>query len=201
MNLAGSFSRYRQEYTGIAGIEVTQELTQAYRERIKSMHQALGIPEGYEREYRLWLQPEASEGELVSAGLDVFNREQFLLADVEKRWRVMRKAAQRDFVELSLVSCFRSVDYQKGLIEKKLANGQSIEDILKVSAAPGHSEHHTACAIDVGTSGCEHLSEAFEETMAYQWLTVNAERYGFHASYPKNNPTGIAYEPWHWACL
>ena len=177
------------------------QLPQSYCDRIKTIHQALGIPENYEREYRLWLQAEASENELVNAGLDVFNREQFLLADVEKRWRVMRKAAQRDFIELSLVSCFRSVDYQKELIEKKLANGQNIEDILRVSAAPGHSEHHTGGAIDVGTSGCEHLSEAFEETVAFQWLSTNAERYGFQLSYPKNNGTGIAYEPWHWACL
>lgn len=178
-----------------------QELTEAYRNRIKNIHQALGIPDDYERQYRLWLQAEASQDELVSAGVDVFSREQFLIADVEKRWRVMRKAAQRDFIELSLVSCFRSVDYQTVLIEKKLAEGQSIDDVLKVSAAPGYSEHHTGCAIDVGTSGCEHLSETFEETVAYQWLTSNAERYGFQLSYPKNNPSGIAYEPWHWACL
>jgi D-alanyl-D-alanine carboxypeptidase len=178
---------------------VSKEFPPAYLERIKSIHESLGIPEDYEREYKLWLQTEASEQDLVSAGKDVFSREQFLLADVEKRWRVMRKTAQRDFVELSLVSCFRSVDYQKQLIEKKLAAGQAIEEILKVSAAPGHSEHHTGRAIDVGTSGCEHLSEAFEETVAFQWLLNNGEKYGFRLSYPKDNISGIAYEPWHWA--
>lgn len=178
---------------------MNSSLPQTYRERIQNIHKALGIPSDYERQYKLWMQAEASESELESAGLDVFNREQFLLPEVVKRWRVMRKAAQRDFVEINLVSCFRSVDYQRGIIQKKLDDGKSIEEILKVSAAPGHSEHHTGRAIDVGTSGCDHLSEAFEETVAFQWLERNGEKYGFNLSYPKNNPSGISYEPWHWA--
>lgn len=176
------------------------QFSQSYIERIKAIHHELGIPEDYERRFKLWMQAEANPSDLESAGLDVFNREQFLLSDVLKRWRVMRKAAQRDFVEINIVSCFRSVDYQTALIQKKLDAGQAIEDILKVSAAPGHSEHHTGRAIDVGTSGCDHLSEAFEETVAFQWLERNGEKYGFTLSYPKNNASGISYEPWHWAC-
>ena len=163
------------------------------------MHQSLGIPEDYERQYKLWMQIEADEADLVSAGLDVFNREQFLLSDVEKRWRIMRKAAQRDFIEISLVSCFRSVDYQKSLIQNKLDKGLSIDEILIVSAAPGHSEHHTGKAIDLGTSGYEHLTEEFEGSEAFSWLMSHGEKYGFTMSYPKNNASGIAYEPWHWA--
>jgi D-alanyl-D-alanine carboxypeptidase len=163
------------------------------------MHQELGIPEDYERHYKLRMQTEANDAELVSAGRDVFNREQFLLADVEKRWRIMRKAAQRDFIEISLVSCFRSVDYQKQLILNKLDKGQSLDEILKVSAAPGYSEHHTGKAIDIGTSGYEHLTEEFEESEAFVWLLEHGEKYGFKLSYPKNNASGIAYEPWHWA--
>jgi len=178
---------------------VSSQLSPLYIERIKSIHKELGIPDDYEARYRLWMQPEASEQELVNAGKDVYQRDQFLLPEVDKRWKVMRKAAQRDFVELSLVSCFRSVDYQKSIIENKLAKGQSLEEILAVSAAPGHSEHHTGRAMDVGTSGCEHLTEAFEETVAFQWLLNNGERYGFKMSYPKNNASGITYEPWHWA--
>ncbi len=174
-------------------------LSQQYIDRIRTLHARLGIPDDYEKQYRLWLQEEASESELVSAGLDVYRREQFLLAEVEKRWKVMRKAAQRDFVELSLVSCFRSVDYQTQIIENKLEKGLSMDEILEVSAAPGHSEHHTGRAIDVGTSGCDHLTEAFEETPAFLWLERNGDKYGFQMSYPKNNSTGVAYEPWHWA--
>ena len=174
------------------------QLTDEYRQRIKLIHEALGIPEDYEIRYRLWLQEEAED--LVSAGLDVFRREQFLLESVQKRWFFMRKTAQRDFVELSLVSCFRSVKYQQGLIQKKLDDGASIEDILKVSAAPGHSEHHTGRAIDIGTSGCDHLTESFEASVAFQWLEHHAEKFGFTLSYPRGNSSGVDYEPWHWAC-
>jgi zinc D-Ala-D-Ala carboxypeptidase len=177
---------------------LVEPLSQDYIDRIHAIHQRLGIPENYEREYKLWMQSEATT--LVSAGMDVFRREQFLVEDVVKRWQVMRKAAQRDFVEISLVSCFRSVDYQAELIQKKLGKGQNINDILKVSAAPGYSEHHTGRAIDVGTSGCDPLTEAFEETMAFQWLITHAERYGFTMSYPRGNRSGISYEPWHWMC-
>ena len=178
---------------------MSSQLSQSYIDRIRSIHHELGIPEDYETRYRLWMQPEAAEADLVNAGKDVFQRDQFLLPEVDKRWKVMRKAAQRDFVEISLVSCFRSVDYQKTLIENKLAKGQSIEEILHISAAPGHSEHHTGRAMDLSTSGCEHLTEEFEETVAFQWLLNNGERYGFRMSYPKDNASGIAYEPWHWA--
>ena len=177
---------------------MAHSFSQVYLDRIRQLHQNLGIDENYEREFKLWLQEEASD--LVSVGNDVFSREQFLVPDVAKRWAVMRKAAQRDFVEISLVSCFRSVEQQTQIIQRKLDKGQSIKDILKVSAAPGHSEHHTGRAIDIGTSGCDHLSEAFEETMAFQWLLTHAERYGFTMSYPRNNSSGISYEPWHWAC-
>lgn len=180
-------------------LQVTKQFSQAYLDRISSIHEELGIPADYEARYKLWMQAEASERELVNAGKDVFQRDQFLLPEVDKRWKVMRKAAQRDFVEISLVSCFRSVDYQRTLIENKLAKGQTIEEILKVSAAPGHSEHHTGRAIDVGTSGCDYLTEEFEETVAFQWLLNNGERYGFRMSYPRNNVSGISYEPWHWA--
>lgn len=177
---------------------MAHQFSQQYRDRIRSIHQRLGIDESYERDYKLWLQEEATD--LLSVGNDVFHREQFLAPDVAKRWAVMRKAAQRDFVEISLVSCFRSVEQQTNIIQRKLDQGQNIRDILKVSAAPGHSEHHTGRAIDIGTSGCDHLTEAFEETMAFQWLSIHAERYGFTLSYPRNNTSGVSYEPWHWAC-
>ena len=32
----------------------------------------------------------------------------------------------------------------------------------------------------------------------HAWLVANAVRFGFALSYPRDNPHGIAYEPWHW---
>ena len=74
-----------------------------------------------------------------------------------------------------------------------------MEAILKVSAAPGYSEHHSGCAIDVTTPGYKALEEPFETSPAFKWLSDNAEKFDFSLSYPQNNPHGVAYEPWHWA--
>jgi len=40
--------------------------------------------------------------------------------------------------------------------------------------------------------------EDFEVLPEYAWLTANAAQFHFYLSYPKNHPTGIAFEPWHW---
>ena len=42
------------------------------------------------------------------------------------------------------------------------------------------------------------LSLEFEKSSAYLWLTKNAHKYGFYLQYPKDNKSGIMFEPWHW---
>ncbi len=113
-------------------------------------------------------------------------------------WRELKTAAAGNGVELLIVSAFRSVDRQIEIIERKLAAGQSMEDILAVLAPPGFSEHHTGRALDIGTPGCPPVEEVFETTTAFRWLMEHAERFGFTLSYPRGNPYGYQYEPWHW---
>lgn len=137
---------------------------------------------------------------LVSAGPDVFDREQFVTPSTLSCWNKMQSAARKDNIELALVSAFRSVEYQCQLIRDKLEKGQDINDIVKVNAIPGFSEHHTGRAIDVTTTNCEPLSVDFDQTEAYSWLTTHAHEFNFRMSYPKHNSLGIDYEPWHWAC-
>ncbi|KAK3286972.1 hypothetical protein CYMTET_5497 [Cymbomonas tetramitiformis] len=38
----------------------------------------------------------------------------------------------------------------------------------------------------------------FEHTRAGRWLRENAVRYHFEMSFPRDNPDGVAYEPWHY---
>jgi D-alanyl-D-alanine carboxypeptidase len=85
-----------------------------------------------------------------------------------------------------------------GIFARKLARGLSVEDILQVNAAPGFSEHHGGCALDLGTPGEPPAEESFEATPAFDWLQANAGGYGFLMSYPRGNPHGIIHEPWHW---
>ncbi len=113
----------------------------------------------------------------------------------------MEGAARADGVWLMPLSGFRSVEDQEYLFfEIKAQRGQVPAQRAEVSAPPGHSEHHTGYAIDIGDADvpATHLSENFENTAAFKWLQENAAYYSFELSFPQDNPQNIAYEPWHW---
>ena len=126
------------------------------------------------------------------------NRSLQLEPEAAEAWRAMKAAARDADIDLNLVSAFRSVARQAAIVSAKRDKGLSDSEIYNVSAPPGHSEHHTGRAIDINTPGCPALEEEFESTSAFEWLLRNAGHFGFHLSYPRNNPSGIAYEPWHW---
>ena len=168
----------------------------SYESEIRDLHKALGIAPGYREQFPLALQvvPE----QLVPTEADCFGRPQQLTPGAFEAWTAMKQSAAADGVELFLVSAWRSPRYQHDLIARKLSRGQPIEEILKVNAAPGYSEHHTGRAVDIGAPDCEVLTEDFETTAAFHWLCQHAPNFGFQMSYPRNNPQGITYEPWHW---
>ena len=141
----------------------------------------------------------AEATELVSVGVDIYNREQKLAPAAAKSWQALRSTASQEGVAFLLVSAFRTLDYQKQIWQRKLAAGETVETIFQVNAPPGYSEHHTGRAVDITTPGCTPLTEAFEQTAAFAWLHQRASDFGFTMSYPRNNPFGIVYEPWHWA--
>ena len=136
--------------------------------------------------------------QLVDSDIDCFDRPTKLHPKAHKAWQQLKRAALSDGVKLSLVSAFRSMSYQAGLIKNKLETGQHLKDILCTNTPPGHSEHHTGCAIDITTEGFEPLAEAFEQSQAFVWLTDHAAEFDFFMSYPRDNSLGIIYEPWHW---
>lgn len=163
---------------------------------LSSRLRALGITEEMEQTCSMPRYEETTE--LVDVGEDMFGRPQQLTADACDAWHRMRSAAARDGIELKLVSAHRSVDYQCQLIQDKLDQGRTIEDILCVNAIPGHSEHHTGRALDLHAGDEEPLLESFEKHPAFDWLNRNAAAFGFYLSYPRDNLDGIDYEPWHW---
>ncbi len=115
-----------------------------------------------------------------------------------RAWQRLHAAAAADGVALDAISGYRSHDYQLGIFERKLARGLNVAQILTVNAAPGYSEHHGGNALDIGTPGEAPAEETFEHTPAFAWLQRHAGEFGFHLSYPRNNPHGIVHEPWHW---
>ena len=168
-----------------------------YLKRIATLHDALGIPRDYGTARLIPVQMEG--GGLVSIGPDIYQREQRLVPKAAAAWQSMRDSASAEGIELQVVSAYRSVDYQQGILKRKLEKGQAIEEILRVSAAPGYSEHHTGRAVDITTPGYPVLEEEFEESEAFSWLTESAGDFGFRMSFPRGNPHSVAYEPWHWA--
>ncbi|HEX5340307.1 MAG TPA: M15 family metallopeptidase [Gammaproteobacteria bacterium] len=168
-----------------------------YAMRIADIHRQLGIPADYAATRGLPLCEEATE--LTDIGLDINQRMRQLTPAAAQAWQAMQQAAARDEITLLLVSAFRSVDYQRDLIARKLAKGEHLDAILRVMAAPGYSEHHTGRALDLTAPGLPPLKEAFEITTAFAWLKRHAADFDFHLSYPRDNPHGIVYEPWHWA--
>ena len=164
---------------------------------LRELHNELGIPEDYGSDGG---PPQYDEAlDLVEVGPNLVGRMQSLTPETAGEWQSMVSAAAADGVTLMIVSGYRSVDYQARLIRKKINAGQTIEEILAVNAAPGFSEHHTGTAVDIATPGSRPLTEEFEETEAFRWLVENAETYGFSMTYPRDNPWGFIYEPWHWS--
>ena len=106
---------------------------------------------------------------------------------------------QETGLEMESISGFRSYDSQVSIYNGWVNSlGQEQADL--VSARPGHSEHQTGLAIDIGSipAHCS-LEECFSETTQAQWGAANAYRFGFILRYPadKTAITGYAYEPWH----
>ena len=136
--------------------------------------------------------------ELVCVGRDVHGRDALLHPGAAKAWGRMEAAAANCGAILLIVSAFRSIERQTEIVRRKRAKGMSWEAILRVNAYPGFSEHHTGCAVDIGSPGCCELEEDFEKTAEFRWLHDHAIEFGFAMSYPRGNSFGVIYEPWHW---
>lgn len=165
-------------------------------QRIAQTHRELGIPSNYGVKHRLRIVAETSSR--VSIGLDIFNRDTELTPEAARAWQAMKADARRHDVELLPVSGFRSIRYQAELIRKKLASSQPMERILRSSAAPGYSEHHSGNALDVTAPGVTPLSQDFSASRAYEWLKSQGRLYGFIESLPNHNRHHLEWEPWHW---
>jgi D-alanyl-D-alanine carboxypeptidase len=162
------------------------------------IHEELGIQTQHLRANKLTVQEQPSLEKLVVVDIDFDGRPFILISAAANAWRKMQSQAEEEQVLLKPYSGFRSYMYQKNLIEKHLKNGRKLEDILTDIAIPGFSEHHTGRAVDIYQNGNAVLEDSFEQTESFLWLTKNAHQYGFCMSYPRDNPWGIVYEPWHW---
>lgn len=131
------------------------------------------------------------DDEYVLEGKD----EQYFHSDIMRYLERMFEAAQRDDIDLKVISGYRSFDEQnqlKGQFTEIFGTGANA-----FSADQGFSEHQLGTTIDITTPEVGGTFQSFGETEAFAWLEENAYKYGFILSYPEDNQFYI-YEPWHW---
>lgn len=167
--------------------------------QLRLLWKKLGIPADYGRTRRLRAFREATIASLVLVGRHPADKKPVRLAPrAAAAWRRMRAAATADGITLIPLSGFRSIARQTQIIRRHLATGRDPADLFRYVAAPGFSEHHTGRAIDIGDPSDVSIEDSFERTPAFRWLRRHAKKFGFIMSYPRRNPHGIGYEPWHW---
>jgi len=119
-------------------------------------------------------------------------------------FEAMVEAAAQQEINIKMRTGFRSYEYQKDrLYDPEVKNkGQAEAD--KATARPGHSEHQTGLALDVGGESQKYaLSYEFGETKEGKWVAEHCHEFGFIIRYvdgTKKEPgklTGYVFEPWH----
>lgn len=105
----------------------------------------------------------------------------------------LQNQAVSEGYSINTLSSFRSYNTQYNLYNKYVKM-YGVNEADKISARPGHSEHQTGLAFDVGK-----IDNNYGATEPGIWLTKNAYKFGFIIRYPKGkeNITGYSYEPWH----
>lgn len=124
---------------------------------------------------------------------------------VAPHYQKMYDAAKADGVTLTPNSGYRSYETQKNNFNNKInlyvSQGYdkvtATQNAARVILPPGTSEHNAGLAMDIGW-----VTEDFENSAAFAWLSEHAQDYGFIMRYPKSEDkqliTEIIYEPWHW---
>lgn len=127
--------------------------------------------------------------------------DQFMIKEAAEAFDAMTNDAKNiDKIEIVATTAFRTYDRQKQLYDSYVANHGEAQ-ATRFSAKPGSSEHQTGLAVDVTTPSINYeLSQDFEVTKAFKWLSENAYKYGFILRFPKGKEeiTGYMYEPWHY---
>ena len=120
-----------------------------------------------------------------------------LRAEAAQAMADMIAAAAAEGLTITVQSAYRSYDHQVGTFTQQVARFGEARAEVQV-ARPGHSEHQTGLAADVGGGGCD-IESCFATTAEGRWVAANGPRFGFVVRYPdgRQDVTGYKYEPWH----
>ncbi|MBR5543112.1 MAG: M15 family metallopeptidase [Oscillospiraceae bacterium] len=116
--------------------------------------------------------------------------------------RLREDLLKNDGIQTELISVYRTIAQQEEIFNRYV-DKFGLEYAKTYAARPGHSEHHTGFAIDVGIVSDGKLARKIEELLAvgglFEIVQKKLPRYGYILRYPKGKEavTKIGYEPWH----
>lgn len=122
-----------------------------------------------------------------------------LRPEVNKALDSLISASRSDNIVFKVISGYRSYASQAS-VYGNYTKSDNQSNVDTYSARPGHSEHQTGLAVDLGNhSGKCDLEICFGDTPGGQWLAAHAHEHGFIIRYQKGKEaiTGYQYEPWH----
>ena len=135
----------------------------------------------------------------------------YLRQEVYEAYERMFEEAWKVGINLQILSATRNFDYQRGIWERKwdrprYMGWEDIDkavDIMTYSSMPGTSRHHWGTDIDLCSLRNDWFASA-EGARVYDWLNLNAWKYGFRQVYSNKEitvRTGYNEEKWHWSYM
>lgn len=130
----------------------------------------------------------------------------YLNKEVYQAFKKMYDQAEAEGISLKIISGTRNFDEQKAIWERKWVKYKNLEPcdrakkILEYSSMPSTSRHHWGTDIDLN-SFTNYYFENGKGKKEYDWLTKNANTFGFYQVYTDEERTGYNLERWHWSYL
>jgi LAS superfamily LD-carboxypeptidase LdcB len=178
---------FQNQIEGInSAVNVLEKLTKTDTELLKKYSRVYFLNENYVPEKLSTLEPKY---------LLELSKETRVHTDVLPFLKALLDNASSSGNSLLVASAYRSFEDQKSIKSQyKVTYGTGAN---KFSADQGYSEHQLGTTVDLTTPKLENLFSQFDKTDEYKWLLLNAHKFGFVLSYPKEN-TYYIFEPWHW---
>ena len=134
----------------------------------------------------------------------------YLHQETFEAFKKMFAAAQKDKINLKIISSTRTFQQQKQIWEGKWTRfakdapgaEQRARKILEYSAMPGTSRHHWGTDIDLNDLNNPAFKKGGKYASTYDWLQQHASAFGFCQPYTAKGPErphGYEEERWHWS--
>ncbi|MEO9952838.1 MULTISPECIES: M15 family metallopeptidase [Nonlabens] len=145
------------------------------------------------------------------------NPKNLLEKETQTAFNLMKVAAAKDGINLTVVSGYRSFKRQTQIWNRKYKKYEAqglepdaiFDKIVEYSTVPGTSRHHWGTDMDIIDTNAKYTGDVlvpskFHGTGPFcklkDWMEKHSSEYDFELVYTMNdNRTGFKYEPWHYS--